>query len=291
MEVKKSSYKPKDSDVSKVVTMGNITEVTTCKSFSSGPPVVKIDKDRYMDMRTGAVGEYQHVQNRGDGVESLKKTIRRIRGLINANVCEVDKVRWLTLTYAENMTDTEKLCKDFDIFRKRLYRWSEGQGYGKPEYISVIEPQARGAWHIHAFLIWDRPAPYMDNNEVVWKMWGHGFTKIKSVTNCDNVGAYFSAYLTDVPVSEITGDETDKKIIKGSRLHLYPPGIQIVRHSRGVKKPEVEYMDYGKVKEHVKDLGSLTYSSTFDIIDTAVHQCVSGTVMQSICKEYYNRLR
>lgn len=291
MQFKDSDYKPNCTDISKVVFMGNVTEVTTCRNIGSGPPVVKVDKDRYMDMRTGEVKNYEHIENRGEEVDSIRKTIKRIRELINTNVHTAENVRWITLTYAENMTDTKKLYRDFDAFRKRLYRWFDKQKYDKPEYISVIEPQARGAWHVHAFFVWEHQAPYIDNNYVLWKLWEHGFTKIKSVTNCDNVGAYFSAYLADMPVSEITGDRSDKRIQKGSRLHLYPPGMQIVRHSRGIKQPEVQRMTYGKVKEHVKDFGLLTYSHTFDIVEESPVAENSNSVINSIRKEYYNRVR
>ena len=49
--------------VTKVTTMGHITEVTTRQKNSSGTPCIKIDKDHYVDTRTGEVLEYQHIEN------------------------------------------------------------------------------------------------------------------------------------------------------------------------------------------------------------------------------------
>ena len=50
----------------------------------------------------------------------------------------------LTLTYRENMTDRERMQRDFDVFMKRLRRVSPGV-----QYICVFERQKRGAWHAH----------------------------------------------------------------------------------------------------------------------------------------------
>jgi hypothetical protein len=50
----------------------------------------------------------------------------------------------LTLTYRENMTDRERMKRDFDVFMKRLRR-----AVPDVEYICVFERQKRGAWHAH----------------------------------------------------------------------------------------------------------------------------------------------
>lgn len=50
----------------------------------------------------------------------------------------------LTLTYRENMTDRERMARDFDVFVKRVRRVLRGF-----EYVCVFERQKRGAWHAH----------------------------------------------------------------------------------------------------------------------------------------------
>lgn len=50
----------------------------------------------------------------------------------------------LTLTYRENMTDRDRMKRDFDVFMKRLRR-----AVPDVEYICVFERQKRGAWHAH----------------------------------------------------------------------------------------------------------------------------------------------
>ena len=106
----------------------------------------------------------------------------------------MNNVRWITLTYAENMTDTDRLYFDFKDFNKRFQYYCKINGYSKPEYIVMMEPQGRGAWHCHLLYIWDCKAPYVAN-KTLRDLWGHGFVKIKKLDNCDNVGAYLTAYL------------------------------------------------------------------------------------------------
>ncbi len=50
----------------------------------------------------------------------------------------------VTLTYRENMTDRERMARDFDVFVKRLRRVVPDL-----QYVCVFERQKRGAWHAH----------------------------------------------------------------------------------------------------------------------------------------------
>jgi len=51
--------------------------------------------------------------------------------------------RMITLTYRENMTDKDRLKRDFDALRRLLGRIQNFQ------YVAVAERQKRGAWHLH----------------------------------------------------------------------------------------------------------------------------------------------
>ena len=293
--------------------MGNVTEITTCEKQSTGSPCKKLNKDYYMDLRTGEVLEYDHSENRGDNLHGIRQTLSRIRALINTNVIEPLNCRWVTLTYRQEentpMTDTKRLMVDYEKFWKRFCYWCKQNGHSKPEYISVIEPQGSGAWHVHAFFIWNQHAPFIPNNEVMEKLWGHGFTVTKQPQDCDNVGAYFSAYLGDMPLDEVqkmsndkqsqalTGshieekqftDESEtiktKKFVKGGRLCLYPPGMNIVRSSRGIRQPEIQYMSREQAQKKVSSAKE-TFSCSFEIVDDV------GTVVNRISKTYYNSKR
>ena len=114
-------------------------------------------------------------------------------------------------------------------------------------------------------------------------MWGQGFVTVHSLKNVDNIGAYVSAYLTDVEFNEETDaatvfkamqedrqleikkvDGEEKKFIKGGRLHMYPSGKQIYNKSKDMSMPERERMTYKKAK---KIVGSAEphYSKKYEI--------------------------
>lgn len=291
---------------SKVVTMGNVIEVTRSEKDFGGASISKIDKDTYLDLRTGEVKEFKHIDNRSESSASLRSTLAKLRALINTNVTTPDNCKWVTLTYAENMTDCERLYRDFKNFWKRFLYWCKKQGYSKPEYIVVVEPQARGAWHIHAFFIWDSKAPFIPNDEIQ-RLWRQGFTSTKAVKNCDNIGAYFSAYLADVEYND--GDNVEfgdkvvdksftdehgnlqtKKFIKGGRLHYYPTGFNIFRHSRGIKEPTTEYLSEPEIKEKVSS-AKLTFSNAYEIFDVVSDDDSRFSLKNTILKQYYNTKR
>lgn len=265
------------SNPANVTVAGDIIRITTMAGLPSAPPCKPISGTEYINTITGAIGTYQRNDNRAQSVQSLTRTMRNIRDLVNANAADVDRLRWVTLTYAENMTDTARLHSDFDRTRKRVYRWCERNGYDRPEYIAVAEPQERGAWHLHLLMIWQQTAPFLPNKDLA-QMWGQGYVKIVQPQDCDNIGAYLSAYLTDMPPDD------DGKKHKGSRLHLYPPGMNILRHSKGIKKPTTARTVAGEAWEVVAGLQP-TWETTYTITDD------DGNAVQELHTTYYNRKR
>ena len=61
------------------------------------------------------------------------------------NVTDTEKVTWLTLTYAENMQDYNRLYEDYRKFNMRMKYYCKKNNLPSYEYIAVCEPQARGA--------------------------------------------------------------------------------------------------------------------------------------------------
>lgn len=188
----------------------------------------RLDRDRMINIETGEVIPIQHKVHR-DHVQGLRRTIRRLRMLINANFSGGPNELFITLTYADNVRDLGKVYRDFVVFFKRLKRRYKGYKF---EYIAVVEPQERGAWHLHVLIKADVGNLYIPNEDIA-DMWGQGFTQTKRLEQVDNVGAYLSAYLTDMDG------------VKGKRLHYYPPFANIYRTSRGIKKPQVVSGDLG----------------------------------------------
>ena len=65
---------------------------------------------------------------------------------------------------------------------------------------------------------------------------------------------------------------------------MYPPGMNIVRKSKGIKEPIVEYMLYSEARKKVS-AATETFSRTYEILDDA------GAVVNTISKIYYNDRR
>lgn len=226
--------------------------------------ITRLSKEQYMLNETGEVLEYKQSEHRGQNIAGLKRTFKHLRRLINTNFCGAPNEVFLTLTYAENMTDRDRLYRDFDRFMKQLRYHYGGMGY-----IAVVEPQGRGAWHLHVLLrLNEKDAAFLPHKEIT-AMWGHGFVWIRRLKGVDNIGAYLCAYLADLEVPEdalivpndvVTKEVVDKdghkqtkRFIKGGRCYLYPPGINIYRHSRDMLQPETIEMTYAEIKEIVGD--------------------------------------
>lgn len=278
--IKRPDYKTK---YAKKTVSGNVIEFLEMNSKPSAPLIQKLSADQYYNILTGEVCNFKKSDSRADNTDSLRKTFKKIRDLVNANTTDNSNIHWVTLTYAENMTDTVRLRSDFDCFWKRFKRFCIKNNLSCPEYISVIEPQARGAWHIHCIIVWKHKRPYIDNNSDFAPLWSHGFTKIQGVPDdCDNLGAYLSAYLSDMALAD--SDSSDKKYIKGARLKLYPVGVNIYRHSRGIKKPDSKQLCLDEIEKEKASSGKLTFSSSVTIIDDEGHE-------RHISKSYYNKKR
>ena len=273
-----------------------VTRKRNTKGFSD---IEKIDKDHYVDNRTGELFEFKHLENRAQDLANVAKSLAQGRDILNANITDVSRCRWVTLTYADNMTEPKKLMRDFRHFNTRCR-----EIFGHYEYITAAEPQGRGAWHLHCVFIFVGKAPYMEN-AVVRDCWKQGFVTVKRLDDVDNVGAYLTAYLGDMELSEASkadmavsyskgikeveyedenGVKQTKKYIKGARLCMYPPGFHIFRWSKGIKKPDVSVVEYKKAKEKASS-GKLTFTKTVALEDP------ESDFKNTLQYEYYNSMR
>lgn len=299
-----SQIPPKNPNLPvKVTTMGNVVEVQYMSRRNNKQTIQMLQGgEQFVICATGEVKDIEHHNTRKDNKKGLYKTFANARAVINANVTDVSKVRWCTLTYAENMTDAKRLYEDFKKFNMRFQYYCKTKGYSKPEYIVMMEPQGRGAWHAHLLYIWqDQIAPYIPNEDFK-EMWSHGFVKIKKLDNVDNVGAYLTAYLGDmelnetgiqnvvgkqckvVEVEETDGKKVKKAFVKGARLDLYPANFNMLRCSRGVKRPVEEMLCQEDANKKV--LGATkTFESAIKLTD------VENDFETVIIKEQYNKIR
>ena len=303
---RKESIEIPDKKIVRVKRMNHILEVLDLKTENNGfNSIKKLNAEQYLVLDTGEVLEYLKSENRAQNIAGLKDTFKKIRDLINNNFVGGGNEIHLVTTYAENMTDKNRLYKDNKLFWQAWKRCF-GEHF---EFINIVEPQGRGAWHNH-FLIKDTKneslfIPWQKIKEI----WTHGNIHIKTIKGVDNIGAYLSAYLADIEVlddgngnfdvpdevvqsmvkgekyyfKDVEVDGVKKKFVKGARCCMYPPGMNIYRKSKGILHPEVEKMPYYKAKEVVGS-SQPNYSTTLEISD-------NGKILNVITYQSYNLKR
>mgnify|MGYP000460652068 FL=1 len=300
-----TDYSIGKEDLVSLKTMGHIYEICYLQKKNNEIKTQLLDKDHYIYLDTGEIFECNHIENRSESKFQVGQSLKRLRDYINTNVVDTNKCKWITLTYKKNMTDSKQLYNDFKRFMTRFKRRFKEY---KIEYIVAMEPQARGAWHCHCIIIFDRVAPFIPN-ATIEKLWEQGFTKITKLDDIDNIGAYLTAYLGDMEftkenilelqkqglkvsqmalkeVNEIEGIKLKepKSFIKGGRLYMYPPKFNLYRISRGIKKPIKEYYSYHVAKEKA-GCTKPTYSKGIKIFD------LDNSFENRIIYEYYNTKR
>lgn len=300
-----SDYSIGTEDLVSLKIMGHVYEICYLQKRNHEIKTQLIDKDHYMYLDSGEIFECNHIENRSESKFQVGQSLKRLREYINTNVVDTNKCKWITLTYAKNMQDTKQLYNDFKRFMTRFKRRFKDYNI---EYITACEPQARGAWHMHLILIFDKVAPFIPN-ATIEKLWEQGFTKTTKLDDIDNIGAYLTAYLGDMEftaenilelqkqglnvsqmalkeVNEIEGIKLKepKSFIKGGRLYMYPPKFNLYRISRGIKKPIKEYHSYHVAKEKA-GLQLPTYSKGIKFSDT------DNSFSNIIIYEYYNTKR
>ena len=261
----------------RVIKQGAVADMV----FTDKKPVQgvrKISKSQYVVIGTGEIKEYRQTDTKQ--ADSLRKTFTKLRQLINTNFHVNDSELFLTLTYAENMQDPERLYIDYKNFFKRLRYSLENRELA---YIAIAEPQGRGAWHLHVLLkSVDGKHLYIDNRQMQ-ELWGLGWTETKRLKG-DNPGAYFVAYFQNTEEEHpglIADPRKAKKFKKGGRLKFYPKDFKFFRTSRNIEKPVSETMTYEKV---LAEYGQPIYGQAFQLVE-------GEEVKNTIIKQQFNKKR
>ena len=289
-----SNVRPENPEAPvRVKRCGNITEIRYIAGRQPAIPFEKLSADYYVDKQTGEVREFQHHASRAEDKASIAQSLRKLRDLINANLEDPETALWVTLTYRENMRDPTRLYEDYRRFWQRFKYYLSKHGYPPAEYIIAAEPQGRGAWHLHGLFLFSAKSPFIPNAEIA-RIWGHGFTKTKSLKGIGNPGLYLTAYLGDMELTEAINagqfkagrlaesKAKSKTIVKGARLKLFPPGFNLFRYSQGIKLPKVWQTTEEKAQAEIKGL-SLTYEKTISLTDE------SGTMRTVINYRTYTK--
>lgn len=243
----------------KLTDCGSTALVTHCPFLPPDPKrprIMRVNKWFYYVTTSEEFRPYREKSaTKGDNLESVRRSFNRLKAIINCNYETPESVRYITLTYEENMQDNDRIRVDMRYFVRNMKR-----RFGVFEYLYVKEKQQRGAWHMHAVLFFSGEAPYMPNTadeHPVRDAWGHGFVNVKGFAgDINNLGNYLCAYLTD-------DRETSKK---GARLCNYESGIRLYNCSRGVKRPVVRHLTYRDYLDFVTDENNVLISDGESVI-------------------------
>lgn len=130
---------------------------------------------------------------------------------------------FLTLTFADNLTDVTAANYEFTKFILRLNYLVAGKKGSILKYVAVIEFQERGAVHFHIVIF---NLPFIDRIiDELKKIWPHIF-HVEAVSSARNIGRYVSKY--------IHKDFGCSTLGKGQKLYF---------SSRDLLKPLVTYYD------------------------------------------------
>ncbi len=214
----------------KAVISGDIVEI-----YEYDKPILegyeKLEKEK-IHGRSSTASKDEKVLNRQRVQNRARRDLKR---LINSNAGrhfdeqtgEIYSPKFLTFTFADNVTDLDQANREWKKFRLRLeYRLKK-----KLEYVVVVEFQKRGAVHYHAvfFNLPFTPA------KVISQVWGQGFIKINRIEEVDNIGAYVSKYM---------GKNVEDDKLIGEKCYF---------SSRGLLKP-VEVTDKESVEKMAGEL-------------------------------------
>lgn len=285
MEYEETFIAPTDTVT--VTKMRNIVEIMHMKKMNTKPNIKKLSKTHYVELSTGEIKEFTPTVTRAQGKNSLYKTFKKLRNIINNNFSGRKNELFITLTFGPDpngwrpiVGDTEYLSKCSKAFQRKMCN-----KYGNIEFVRVLEPHEDGHAHYHMLIRFDDYKSIYIPNDVLNAIWGNGFVTIHSLKDVDNIGAYVSAYLTDIELNDKTAldlmmsdeqvevvEKGDKKYIKGGRLKYYPAGTQIYNKSKGILEPDRKRMSYknakkivGSVKPHytkVVDIQNDDYENT-----------------------------
>lgn len=217
------------------VTYAGIYVIVTKLLYRNTKPVCKKKDKDYYEYLDGSLKECSHERTPETIYKGLRSSLNKLGYIIDANFTDPSRCLFVTLTYKEKLTDLEKLDNDWENFCKRFKR-----KWGKFKYIMVLEPQKRGAWHLHILMFFDEEAPDIENHSLQ-KVWTHGFVFVQKVTQ-NKFRFYFTKKLKTLKKQLEENDEL---------LALFRRGMHIFRCSRGIKRPEREVMTNREAKNLV----------------------------------------
>lgn len=171
-------------------------------------------------------------EHRKQVLQRAKTDVRRLInsnvGLNEGNITE----KFLTLTFAENVTDLDQANYEFKKFIARLNYKVTGEKKTTLKYITVVEFQKRGAIHYHTIIF---NMPYIKHRDLQ-ELWSNGHLKVNKIKHVDNLGAYITKYMND-PNKDQGRQEEDNRL-KGRKSYFTSRGLN--KPIENTKKQEID---------------------------------------------------
>lgn len=147
----KEHVRPASWENVNVKEMGDTVElrfISDSSNNSMGGIIKKLNKDEYYNTITGKICKFKHTERRIQNKNSIKKSLQRLREIINCNVTKETRKNclWVTLTYANPSSLLMSECyHDYKLYNMRFQNYLSSKGFEKAEYICVIEPQRKSS--------------------------------------------------------------------------------------------------------------------------------------------------
>ena len=173
-------------------------------------------------------------------------TLNRARNNI-IRLVETNNNVWksfITLTYAENMQDIQRVKDHWKYTLKKLHK-----DYKELYWLYVIEVQQRGAYHLHLLTSIFVENTHSFNDDFNRKYWNRGFTKCIPITELNGVSKYLAVYLTK----------------EGCNTH----GTRIYSYSRNLAKPiEAKFLTHDSYIDILQQYSEyqIQYSNQYEIV-------------------------
>ena len=202
-------------------------KIYNAKAIISGDciEVIEYGKEIFKDMetdriRTGRSTVASEIDQEINQEKRFKRARQKVRRIVSANCCGWRDARgrpykpvFLTMTFADNVTDLKYANHEFKLFVLRLGHKVGGRlNRNCLKYLAVPEFQQRGAVHFHVIFF---NLPFISAN-AIRECWRHGHIKINAIDHVDNVGAYISKYMTK---------ETCDERLRGQRCYFKSEGL------------------------------------------------------------------
>lgn len=246
-----------------------------------------------VDIETGEIVSNPYLK--GSGVESkvnekqkrerFEKSNARAKSKIHDLIsCNCDKegrtdyfgnkqiIKFLTLTFKEDIIDQKKANKEFTEFMKRLSYFHFGVRKNVINYVAIPEVQGKKGWvrentpvwHFHIVLF---NCPYTDNKKKngykLEQIWGNGYCYVNALKRKNGKTidpAYIAGYITKYLTKELeyVEDSREMRLQKNEKVKdIYDYdrhqelGLKNAKRyfaSKGLKKPTIAYMDLDRAQ-------------------------------------------